>query len=138
MKELHYVYYQQYPEGPNGQTTFNFTKHFFKTIKQRLKEKTFNLDGRSVTIQQLHPNIYAFHNFLSEEECDYLIELHQASLHNASLSPLMCLQNDDFMAKKLIKSNVIKGTYCLIQPLSLHVAPHLTWSYSTCKYCIQL
>jgi hypothetical protein len=136
LKELHYIYYQQYPGGPNGQTTFNFTKHFFTTIKQRLKQESFLLDHQHINITKLHPNIYTLDNFLSDSECDYLIDLHQQTVNNTSLPPLMCFQHDDFMASETIKSNLIKGTYCLRQPLSLQVGPYLTWSSSTCMFYI--
>ena len=130
--EIKAIYRKQYPEGPQGTTTKNFTDNFFKVVDRRAKEENFVVNERPMTIKTIRPNLFVIDNFLSDDECDELIRLHDDIVRNRSTSPpLVCLQNDRFVEKSTIASHLIDGTCCLRPALSDYVSAHLNWSHST-------
>lgn len=125
---------------------------FRPTTQKSLNIGSVNVAGRTVLGVELKPTkshnssvrVYKFDNFLTDRECNGLIQAHKRHAQEFSMvDPIFCFDHISTLKKhlrdaqkklKINESDYITGTYCLDTKFSAEMKTFLKWSSSTAFY----
>ncbi|PIK44985.1 hypothetical protein BSL78_18169 [Apostichopus japonicus] len=128
------------------------TKKYKPTIQRSLKIGNFELQGKNIKAEELKPSkshnssvrVYKFENFLTERECNGLIQAHKRHvLEFSDVDPIFCCDDISTIEKNvkdaggkiaISAADLIPETTCLDTKHSEELKSILRWSYSTAFY----
>lgn len=127
------------------------TKDFKVSIQKKLKINSILVNNRQLNIKEhVHNNsqtsvrVYVIENFLSDQECEGLVAVHNRHVSNiAKQNPIICFDGVESFRKhlqdaklnyKVSAKDFTDGTTCVNETFSSKIRPQFHWSYSTAFY----